>query len=100
MSDRFSPTTREALDKDGLVWLLVGCFGFFFGFAWVTGPLGWYFARRLKNDARDAGVGAPDVVRAAHIVGIVTTVVTYAALVIIAVVAVVFFGVFAGTQLH
>lgn len=79
----------EELHKDGLMWLLVVAVGFFFGFAWVTGPLGWHFANKLKAEALASGDGAvDDTIRFARIGGIVTTVITYAALVIIGVVLV------------
>jgi hypothetical protein len=82
--------SREQLEKDGLLWLLVGAIGFFFGFGWLTGPLGWYFGRQLKKRCDAAVVHpAPDVIQAAYIVGIVTT-----ALTVLAVVAVVIIFVF------
>lgn len=83
--------TEVSLDKDGLLWLLVGAVGFFFGMAWISGPLAWYFSRRLKAEAEDARVKVPDTLRAAHVVGIVTTVITYIAFVIIAAVVVMMF---------
>ena len=73
----------ESLERDGLVWLVVVCAGFFFGFGWVCGPLGWYFAKKLRRQAEATHVATPDVVRFAHISGIITTIITWGAVVIL-----------------
>ena len=85
-SSSLSPAEKN-LESEGLTWLLVVAFGFFFGMGWVTGPLGWYFGSKLRKQADVASLATPDVVRFAHIGGIVTTVVTYIGL-LIAIIAV------------
>ncbi len=87
-----SSLSSKNLEGEGLTWLLVVAFGFFFGMGWVSGPLGWYFGKKLRKQADADGLVTPDVVRFAHIGGIVTTILTYAGLVIAFVVVVVLFG--------
>ena len=89
-----SSSPADQLEREGLTWLLVVAFGFFFGFGWVTGPLGWYFGKKLRGQAEAAARDTPDVVRFAHIGGIVTTLLTYVGIVIACVVVAVVLGFF------
>ena len=71
-----SGTTKSKEEEDGLVWLLVGSLGFFFGVSLISGPLSWYFGRKLRLECESQGKVVPDVVRAAGIVGMITTILT------------------------
>ncbi len=84
---------KSRYEQDGLLWLLVGAIGFFFGASLITGPLGWYFGNKLKREADDEHAVIPDVLAAARIVGIVTTLLTYIGLIVALVVILFFFGV-------
>lgn len=92
-SSSASAPAQKALEREGLTWLLVVVVGFFLGLGWVTGPLGWHSGRKLRRRAAELAVLTPDVVRFAHISGVVTTIVSYAALVVVVVTVVLIFGV-------
>jgi len=76
------PEAKSKEEQDGLLWLLVGAVGFFFGVSLITGPLGWYFGGRIRRECSDLNRVIPDTVKAAWIVGIVTTILTYVTLVL------------------
>ena len=88
MSQQPSSSPQSELEREGLTWLLVVGVGFVFGFGWVSGPLGWYFGKKLRRQAEATRTATPDVVRFAHIGGIVTTIITYIGLVIVVAVVV------------
>lgn len=71
-----SAPKKSKEEEDGLVWLLVGAVGFFFGASLISGPLSWYFGRKLRLECESQGKVVPDVVRAAGIVGMITTILT------------------------
>jgi TM2 domain-containing membrane protein YozV len=71
------------LDSQGGVWLAVGLIGWLCGLTIFTGPLGWLFTARLREDAFALGMPAPGVVNAAWTVSIISTVVTYALLLLV-----------------
>jgi hypothetical protein len=75
LQSTFAPKKSKE-EEDGLVWLLVGALGFFFGVSLISGPLSWYFGRKLRLDCENQGKAVPDVVRAAGIVGMITTILT------------------------
>lgn len=86
-------------EQDGLLWLLVGAIGFFFGASLITGPLGWYFGGRIRRECTDMNRVVPDTVKAAWIVGVITTILTYVTLVLVLLAFAGFFFFFA-TQTH
>lgn len=55
-------------------WLIVCAVGWFVGFMWITGPLGWYQANQLKRDFETLGMAPPSDVSNLRLLGIVTTV--------------------------
>lgn len=67
-----APNTKD-LDDQSLIWLIVAAAGFFFGLGWVTGPLGWIFGARLRNQYRVRGREPEGTATAAWIIGIVST---------------------------
>ncbi|MDP2344717.1 MAG: hypothetical protein Q8O67_27455 [Deltaproteobacteria bacterium] len=100
MSSSSSSPAAEHLEKEGLTWLIVVAAGFFFGFGWISGPLGWYFGKKLRKQADESRLATPDVVRFAHIGGIVTTIITYVGLIIAFVAVIVIFGFLAVNAPH
>lgn len=82
----------QELENDSILWLIVGAVGFWFGLGWLTGPLAWYFASQVRSRYAALGRPASGKATAAWIIGIMTTLITY-----LAVVAVIMFFAFAGT---
>ena len=70
-----APAPNKDLDDQSLIWLIVGCAGFFFGLGFVTGPLAWIFGSRLRKQYVERSVEPNGMATAAWIVGICTTVV-------------------------
>ncbi len=66
--------SRERIESAALVWVVVGIIGVFAGISWLTGPIVWSFAIRLRRRAEALDLETPDRVRAARIVGIATTI--------------------------
>jgi len=73
-------TQLREMQQNGLMWLLVGVVGFFFGFGWITGPLSWYFGGKLRKDYKQMGAEPTNEATGAWIVGIVTTVISWLAI--------------------
>lgn len=73
-----SSGARSILDdpsqREGLTWLVVVLAGIFTGLFIVTGPLGWWFAGRIRRSAREQGVQPPQTATAAWALGIASTV--------------------------
>jgi hypothetical protein len=63
-----------ALDNELQIWLIVTCAGWFVGFMWITGPLGWWKANDLRDKYAAMGAPEPSNVYALRLIGIVTTV--------------------------
>lgn len=84
------PVDTRALDSELQTWLVVACVGWFVGFMWLTGPLGWWKANDLR--ARYAALRAPEPsnVNVLRLLGIVTTVLSVLGMVTVCVV----FGLF------
>lgn len=77
----FGEEMRE-VENNSLLWLIVGAVGFWFGLGWLTGPLGWYFGGQARNKYAALGRPPSSKANAAWIVGIVTTVISYLAVVV------------------
>lgn len=65
--------STKDLDDQSLIWLLVGCGGFFFALSWITGPLAWIFGSKLRKQYMARGLEPNGMATAAWIVGIVST---------------------------
>ena len=88
------PSPTASLDNELQTWLVVTCIGWFVGFMWVTGPLGWWKANDLRDKYAAMGAPEPSNVNALRLLGIVTTIVS--ALGIVAACGMfMFFGLFA-----
>lgn len=88
----------SSVEDNALIWLIVGAAGFWFGFGWLTGPLGWYFGAQARAKFRALGREPSNKANGAWIIGIVTTVISYAAIALVMVVMFVF-GVAAFSQI-
>lgn len=51
----YQPNELGALEDDAQLWLLVTAAGFWVGFGWITGPLGWYFGSKIRSKYRALG---------------------------------------------
>jgi hypothetical protein len=92
--DMARETQLREMQQNGLMWLLVGAVGFFFGFGWVTGPLSWYFGGKLRKDYKQMGVEPTGEATGAWVVGIVTTAISWLAILAAIFFLVMFFGAF------
>ena len=62
------------LNDQSTTWLIVAIAGFWLGFGWVTGPLAWVKASRIRNQYRQMGMAPSGNATGAYIVGIISTV--------------------------
>ncbi len=69
------------LKDNATLWLIVGLAGFWFGFGWITGPLAWHFGGRVRRRFRSLGHEPSGAATGAWVTGIVTTLLTYAAII-------------------
>lgn len=83
-----------ALDNELQTWLVVACIGWFVGFMWITGPLGWWKANDLRGKYAALGAPEPSNLNALRLIGIITTVMCVAGFVV-ACLGFVVFGLFA-----
>ena len=67
----------NGLKDDANLWLLVTAIGFWLGFGWVTGPLGWYFGSRVRGRYRALGHHPCAAANWAWGLGMATTLITY-----------------------
>ena len=72
MSPQQDPRVRELNDQSN-TWLIVSIVGFWLGFGFITGPLSWIKAGRIKSEYRSLGVAASGAATGAYIIGIVCT---------------------------
>ena len=70
-----NPGLKE-LEDQGLMWLIVGAAGFWFGAGLITGPLAWVFGNKLRARYRAMGMAPHGNATGAWIVGIATTVIS------------------------
>lgn len=92
--DMARETQLREMQQNGLMWLLAGVIGFFFGFGWISGPLAWYFGGKLRKDYKAMGVEPTNEATGAWVVGIVTTAITWLAILAAILFFVMFFGAF------
>ncbi len=93
------PLVKDAEDN-ALLWLCVGGGGFWFGLGWITGPIAWYMAGKLRRDLRARGHEPSTMLTAAYVVGILTSIVSWLAiLTVIAFFTLFFFGFFGAALL-
>lgn len=71
------------LERDALTWLLVGTIGFFLGFMWITGPLAWWQANKLCARYAEQGMEPSGMAVAAKWIGVVTTVLAVATILLV-----------------
>lgn len=71
-----NPQTDE-LEKQAQMWLIVGAAGFFFGFSFITGPLGWIFGAKIRNSFKAMGQEPSSMAQGAWLVGMISTLITY-----------------------
>ena len=74
------PNELSKLEDDAQLWLLVAAGGFWFGFGWITGPLGWYFGSQIRGKYRALGHHPCSSANWAYGIGIATTLITYLAI--------------------
>lgn len=71
------PNELSKLEDDSQLWLMVAAGGFWFGFGWITGPLGWYFGSQIRGKYRALGHHPCSSANWAWGIGMATTLVTY-----------------------
>ncbi|KIG14883.1 hypothetical protein DB30_06265 [Enhygromyxa salina] len=77
------PNELSKLSDDSQLWLMVAAGGFWFGFGWITGPLGWYFGSQIRGKYRALGHHPCSSANWAWGIGIATTLITYVGLMFI-----------------
>lgn len=82
----------DDLEKQAQMWLIVGAAGFFFGFSWITGPLGWIFGAKVRNNFKAMGMEPSSMAQGAWLVGMISTLITYVGMLLVVGFFVVFFG--------
>lgn len=99
----YTPPTPEqqelnSLKDDANLWLLVTAAGFWFGFGWITGPLGWYFGGQARSKYRALGHHPCSAANWAFGLGIATTIITWLGIFLVLAVVAVAFGFFAAAM--
>jgi hypothetical protein len=64
------------LESDANTWLLVGIIGFWVGMSWVSGPLAWVMAGRVRSQYLALGLAPSSTATAAWVIGIISTILT------------------------
>ncbi|PRQ07716.1 hypothetical protein [Enhygromyxa salina] len=72
------------LADDSQLWLMVAAGGFWFGFGFITGPLGWYFGSQIRGKYRALGHHPCSSANWAWGIGIATTLITYLGIMFVA----------------
>jgi hypothetical protein len=78
------PNELSKLEDDSQLWLMVAAGGFWFGFGWITGPLGWYFGSQIRGKYRALGHHPCSSANWAWGIGMATTLITYLGIFVIA----------------
>lgn len=71
------PSELSNLEDDAQLWLLVAAGGFWIGMGWITGPLAWYFAGRIRAKYRELGHHPGSSTNWAYGLGIASTLIYY-----------------------
>ena len=66
----------EKLSDDANLWLMIVAAGFWIGFGWIAGPLGWYFGAQIRGKYRAMGHHPCAAANWAWGLGIASTVIT------------------------
>ena len=83
----------NGLKDDANLWLLVVAVGFWLGFGWITGPLGWYFGSQVRGKYRALGHHPCAAANWAWGLGIATSVISWVVIFsVVAIFAVLFTG--------
>ncbi len=73
MPPQVDPRIKE-LNDQSMTWLIVAIAGFVTGFGFITGPLAWIKAGRVRANYRQMGMAPDGGATAAWIIGMVTTI--------------------------
>lgn len=86
------------LDNQAMTWLIVAAAGFFIGFGFVTGPIAWVMAGKLRRKYQSMGLPVSQNATIAWILGIASSAIYILAFISVMMIFVVFAGaVAAGT---
>jgi hypothetical protein len=82
----------QDLEDNSQLWLLVVAAGFWFGFGWITGPLGWYQGSKIRSQYRALGHHPCTSANWAWGLGIASTVIYYGTILMVTVGLMLAFG--------
>lgn len=73
MPPQMDPRVKE-LNDQSTTWLIVALVGFWLGFGFITGPLCWIKAGRIRDNYRQMGMAPSGAATGAWVIGIVTSI--------------------------
>lgn len=77
------PNELSKLEDDSQLWLMITAGGFWFGFGWITGPLGWYFGSQIRGKYRALGHHPCSSANWAWGIGMATTLIMYVGIMLV-----------------
>ena len=79
----YTPNELSKLEDDSQLWLLVTAAGFWVGFGFITGPLGWVYGSQLRDKYRALGHHPSSAAKWAYGIGMATTLLYYGTILLI-----------------